>query len=171
MSNYILTSDGELYHYGVKGMKWGVRRDARLLANSRRNKRVRAAREAYKAGKISKDTRDKEIESARHEKKRMLDATKKAFANAKNDSERARLERAIANQTIKEVPNASIKRGASTVNTLLGISNSASISLATYGLVAINPAFAGAAISAATVGVAAEAGYRYIVQLGLDKLS
>jgi hypothetical protein len=24
--NYVLTSDGELYHYGVKGMKWGVRR-------------------------------------------------------------------------------------------------------------------------------------------------
>ena len=26
MSNYILTSEGELYHYGVKGQKWGVRR-------------------------------------------------------------------------------------------------------------------------------------------------
>ena len=26
MSNYILTADGELYHAGVKGMKWGVRR-------------------------------------------------------------------------------------------------------------------------------------------------
>ena len=25
-TNYILTSDGELYHAGVKGMKWGVRR-------------------------------------------------------------------------------------------------------------------------------------------------
>lgn len=25
-NNYILTSNGELYHYGVKGMKWGVRR-------------------------------------------------------------------------------------------------------------------------------------------------
>lgn len=24
--NYILTSDGELYHYGIKGQKWGVRR-------------------------------------------------------------------------------------------------------------------------------------------------
>lgn len=25
-TNYILTPDGELYHYGVKGQKWGVRR-------------------------------------------------------------------------------------------------------------------------------------------------
>ena len=25
-NNYILTSNGELYHWGVKGMKWGVRR-------------------------------------------------------------------------------------------------------------------------------------------------
>lgn len=25
-NNYILTSNGELYHYGIKGQKWGVRR-------------------------------------------------------------------------------------------------------------------------------------------------
>ena len=27
MSEYIVTSSGELYHAGVKGMKWGVRKD------------------------------------------------------------------------------------------------------------------------------------------------
>lgn len=26
MSNYIITTNNELYHYGVKGMKWGVRK-------------------------------------------------------------------------------------------------------------------------------------------------
>ena len=26
LSNYIFTSNGELYHYGIKGQKWGVRR-------------------------------------------------------------------------------------------------------------------------------------------------
>ena len=31
---YILTPDGELYHYGVRGMKWGVRRASKKLANA-----------------------------------------------------------------------------------------------------------------------------------------
>ena len=27
-TNYILSADGELYHYGVKGQKWGVRKSS-----------------------------------------------------------------------------------------------------------------------------------------------
>lgn len=168
---YIITSDGELYHYGVVGMKWGVRRDARLLSNSRRNKRVRAARAAYKAGKLTKDQRDKEIEAARQDKKKTLSKIEKSFSKAKTDADRARLERDLANKTTKEVPNASLKRGASVVNALFGGLNAASIGLSTVSMVMINPAFAGVAVASAAVGVAAEAGYRYAVQLGLDKLS
>lgn len=34
MSNYCITPDGELYHYGVKGMRWGVRRAQKELRKS-----------------------------------------------------------------------------------------------------------------------------------------
>lgn len=35
MSEYYITTDGELYHYGVKGMRWGVRRAKKELHGSR----------------------------------------------------------------------------------------------------------------------------------------
>lgn len=39
-----------IYHYGVKGMKWGVRRDFRVLANNRRNKAIKEAKRDYNLG-------------------------------------------------------------------------------------------------------------------------
>lgn len=46
MSDYILTSDGELMHYGVPGMKWG-RRKATKLSRSDTRKRYDSARSDY----------------------------------------------------------------------------------------------------------------------------
>ena len=168
---YVLTSDGELYHYGVPGMKWGVRRDARILASSHRNKRIREAKAAYKAGKITKETRDAEIQSAKHDKKKMLNKTKERFVKAKTDVERQRLAIDIRNKTTKEVPHATLKRGAYVVNALFGGVNAVSTGVSAAAMVMINPAFAGVAIASAAVGIAAEAGKRHVIQLGLDKVS
>lgn len=58
-SNYIITYDGELYHYGVKGMKWGVIRyrknsaDRGIARRERQNVKLekKAAKYDVKASK------------------------------------------------------------------------------------------------------------------------
>lgn len=62
--------NGELYHHGVKGMRWGVRRTKTQLGGSRLHKKQRAASEGahddYKrahSGKKVKSMSDSELRS------------------------------------------------------------------------------------------------------------
>lgn len=169
--NYIVTPNGELYHYGVKGMKWGVRRDARILANHRRNEQVKRAAEDRKSGKISAEQYKEMKRVANAKKKKWLANVESAYTRSGSDKERAALDKSITEATLREVPKASVKRGAASVNRVFGIYNSVTLGTTAFALAAANPAFAGAAVGAAVVGVAAEKGYRYVVQLGLDKMS
>ena len=47
MSNYILTADGELYHYGVPGMKWGQRKASYAAEKSS----YKSSKKTYKQAK------------------------------------------------------------------------------------------------------------------------
>ena len=70
----ILTSDGELYHWGVKGMKWGVRKDRNKT--NYRSTSVKAAISRRKNEKVDKGFKDwKENDQL---KKSAIDLGKKA---------------------------------------------------------------------------------------------
>ena len=45
---YVVTKDGELLHYGVKGMKWGVRRAQKKAEKRERMRQKRAAKQLRK---------------------------------------------------------------------------------------------------------------------------
>lgn len=58
-NNYILSSEGELYHYGVKGQKWGVRRyqnaDGTMTAEGRRRARKEVRDDNKTAFELGRD--------------------------------------------------------------------------------------------------------------------
>ena len=62
MADYILTNDCELMHYGVKGMKWGVRRyqnvDGSLTAKGQK-RLVKSIQKSARSRKAKKDMFDK----------------------------------------------------------------------------------------------------------------
>lgn len=165
MTNY------ELYHYGVPGMKWGVRRDTRILANHRRNVEANRLKDQYKSGKISKDQYKDSIRKVNLRKKKYMTDVENKFRNAKSESERTKLGDDISNTAVKEVPNIKVKRGLAVVNQLFGAASIGSTAYTTAGLAIINPAFAAAYVGAGVVTAAAETGFRYVTRSILDKNS
>ena len=134
----------ELMHYGVLGMKWGVRRNARVLSNHRRNEGIKDVKKAYKSGKIS-----------RSEKRRGIKQVKKS----------------IAKQTLSEVPHSTLKKGLTTLNKAFAVANVSGVAAGTAIGVAPALAMGGVAATAAVaalplsaVGAFTIAGQHYLVQ-------
>ena len=140
-SEYILGPDGELYHWGVTGMKWGVRRyqnkDGSLTPAGK--KRYKATEEELKAReKVIKNAERVRAKQAKLEaKKADLDAREKALqeeANGKSapkpksaktmtdDELRERTDRLNLenkyNEAVKNTtPEAKVSRGKRFINT------------------------------------------------------
>ena len=165
-------SENELYHYGVKGMKWGVRRDLRVLANHRRNVSVRNIKNKYRVGEITKLEKKSRIREANLAKKDYLKKTKQTLHNTNDEAKLAKMKHDIAKQTISEVPNNTLKKGATTVNRLLaGIDVGSGILTSAAMIGAVGPAAIPVAGGLAVYNSAVRVGMEKLVQMGLDKLS
>lgn len=168
----------ELYHYGVKGMKWGVRRNTRVLANHRRNVKVRKIKNDYEVGKISKEKKKKLILEANLSKKKYIQDTNERLKNISSETEMRKYKAEVTRQTINEVPHQRLKKGITTANKVLGGMHVAnSIATGVVGAVGAmsvpvaGPALAGVYIGSGVAAAAVETGIHALAQMGIDKLS
>lgn len=161
----------ELYHYGVPGMKWGVRRNIRVLANNRRNKKVKQITSDYKAKKITRSQKKTAIKKANTAKKEEITSMRSQIKNVKNKQEFKSVKQSIAKQTVAEVKFSNIKKGATTVNKLLhGVHNIGTITTAAIGIVS-TPGLAPITIPFVGLDLALSRGEQALFQLGIDRLS
>lgn len=171
MEFYTITNEDELAHYGVLGMKWGVRRNIRVLANNRRNRKVRDIKYDYKAKKITKKEKKKLIKEANSYKKSEIKSMRSEVNKAKNKQEFKAVKSRIKDQTLKEVPYSTLKKGATTVNNLLYASNTAGYIGGAAAIALMSPAMVGTAAAIGISGAVVESGRRYVAQHLIDKYS
>lgn len=131
---YVLTSDGELYHHGTKGMKWGIRRyqnadgsltaagkkryanevkKTRERAHTIKNKeQVKARFDRLKARNAALDERERALNAdsiAKKEAKAAAKAERKA-AKAGQDAADASKKKALKDMTDDEIREAIIRK-------------------------------------------------------------
>lgn len=138
MTGYRVVRDNELYHYGVKGMKWGVRRTAAQLGHlvkkgaskikdriseSNEKRKIRKQNEANKRKPVSEMTDDelKQRLNRLDMEKRYSDYMK--TLNPKKESRVKKVVGEILSSGIKTISNAGIQKIS---NALLGDKDEAS---------------------------------------------
>lgn len=118
-NNYVLTSTGELFHWGVKGMKWGVRR--------------------YQ-------NKDGSLTSAGKKRQKQLTADEKERASRKNDLKNRRtmsdadlkkkIERLKMEKEFKSLTNEDIRPGKTFVNDVMSSAGKKALTIAAAGAMA-----------------------------------
>lgn len=152
----------ELMHYGVKGMKWGVRRDVELIANHRRNATTAKARSDYSQGKITSTQKKMAIKKAKADRKQYLKDTKKNYESLKSKSEKEKASMNIQKTALKEVPARKLKKGLRAVNDIFTAAQIGSGAYHAAAVAIVCPPLAPAML-AATAGITAgQLGYRQL---------
>lgn len=171
MEYCVTRTDDELCHFGVKGMKWGIRRNARLLANHRRNQAVNEIKRQHKAGNITSSEKKTAIRDENLKKKAYLDKTKADVKSLKGRRNIAKVNVDIKKQTISEVPNYHLKKGLTTANRVLrGANIAGTVTSGVIGTAAV-PALGSLILGSAAVAVAAQVGMHAVAQMAIDKKS
>lgn len=118
-NNYILTSDGELYHWGVKGMKWGVRRyqnkDGSLTPRGKKRQK-----------ELSADEKERAARKADLKNRRTM-----SDADLKKKIERLKMEKEFKNLT-----NEDINSGKTFVNEVMSSAGKKVLTIAAAGAMA-----------------------------------
>lgn len=134
----------ELYHYGVRGMKWGVRRTIRQTSEN-----VRRIRSAMEAANIER--RQNRIERSVSRNKSLQ---KRYGVDYRNQNKRYRakikdLEK-LRNTKISDLSEADIERGRAMYTTMKNVGISVAVTASTT---AIGAAYAPAAVAAKIAGI------------------
>lgn len=141
MANYTLihgqlVNSDELIHYGVPGMRWGVRKNIRMLSTHRRNSSIGKIKADHKSGKITRDVKNYRISKAKAKQKIERSKLKEEYKNASDKGKHAKK---LATRTLAEVPASRFKKGLHAVNSLMAVGHLGAIAVKAATVTGIGP--------------------------------